>query len=329
MGKSKGGKQKKEFDTMSLSRFVLCWEESALLKRRKWSKLPSDILLMIFEKMGPIEVLTKAIRLCRDWLEVARNEPLLWRKVDMTCHGKKFGPNYLQDIACIAVNWSAGQLEEFAAEQFGSDDLLQCIANSTSNLKRISFIKCNDISEDVLEKTIKRWHLLEEIELYFWMCSRKFFRAIGLSCPYLKCLRLNYIRVNCRNDKKDCLAKLIGRNFPNLSSLQLIGNKMTNKGLHFIFKGCPQLESLDIRQCYKLTIDQSLQSDLERIKNVRLPNDSIDDYKFACYLKQFSYSSLLFDNSENDSVSGGDFDSDSDTMNYLDIKYEHIMFQDW
>jgi hypothetical protein len=44
----------------------------------------------------------------------------------MTCRGNKFGPNYLEDMACIAVNWSAGQLE-FSAEEFESDDLLRYI----------------------------------------------------------------------------------------------------------------------------------------------------------------------------------------------------------
>ncbi|KAJ4816016.1 RNI-like superfamily protein [Rhynchospora pubera] len=247
MGKSKRGEHKTKFEKMPLSRFLLDWEKldtnacvplschKVVITKTKWMELPSDILLMIFQKMGAISILTKAILLCRDWLELARNEPLIWRKVDMTCHGKKFGSRYLQDIACIAVNWSAGQLEEFSAEGFVSDDLLQYLADSTSNLKSFSLINCRKISQEALEKTIKRWPLLEEIELTrYWMCPPEFYQTIGLSCPQLKCFRLNTIYIEFPEyddiDKKDSIAKCIGKTMHNLCSLQLIGSRLTMEG---------------------------------------------------------------------------------------------------
>ncbi|KAJ4754801.1 RNI-like superfamily protein [Rhynchospora pubera] len=178
MGKSKRGKQKK-FDIVVFPRSVLPKEKPVSLKERQWSELPSDILLKIFEKVGQINVLTKAIRVCRDWLEVARNDPILWRKVDMTYHGDQFGPNDLEDIACVAVNWSAGQLEEFSAEKFGSGALLQYIASRSSNLKCIRLIK-SPVSRKTLKKVIKRCPLIEEIELTGYLCTPALCQAIGL-----------------------------------------------------------------------------------------------------------------------------------------------------
>ncbi|KAJ4816017.1 RNI-like superfamily protein [Rhynchospora pubera] len=226
MGKSKQVKQRKEFYTMVLPKFVLRWENLVLLRRRKWAELPSDILLTIFEKMGPITILTKAIRICRRWLELARSEPLLWRKVDMTCHGNKFDPNDHEDIACIAVNWSAGQLQEFSAEKFGSNDLLHYIAGSTSNLKSIRLIR-SPVSEEALEKIMKKWPLLEEIELIWGWCSPEFSdlcQTIGLSCPRLKHFRLNELYSGRGSDENNLIANCIGRTMPDLRSLQLTYN---------------------------------------------------------------------------------------------------------
>ncbi|KAJ4816014.1 RNI-like superfamily protein [Rhynchospora pubera] len=325
MGKSKKGKQREQFETTVLSRFVLRWEKSVFLKKRKWTELPSDILLIIFQKLGPINVLTKAIRVCRDWLELARSELVLWRKVDMTCHGKKFGPNYLEDIACIAVNWSAGRLEEFSAEEFGTYDLLQYITDSASNLKCIRLIRSH-VEESELEKLIKRWLLLEEIELTRHWCSPELCEAIGLLCPRLKHFRLNELYFGCGSNKKNLIANYIGKTMPNLRSLQLIGSSMTEEGLHAILEGCPQLESLDIRNCDNLTINQRIQSELERIKILRLPNDSTIDYKFHRHVTESSPCwgpcSLCYGSDSN-----SDSDIDSDTETYFDIKYGHIVFQ--
>ncbi|KAJ4763534.1 RNI-like superfamily protein [Rhynchospora pubera] len=237
--------------------------------------------------MGAISILTKAILLCRDWLELARNEPLIWRKVDMTCHGKKFGSKYLQDIACIAVNWSAGQLEEFSAEGFVSDDLLQYLADRLNTIY-IEFPEYDDI------------------------------------------------------DKKDSIAKCIGKTMHNLCSLQLIGSRLTMEGLHAILEGCTKLESLDVRNCYQLTIDQSIQSELERLKNLRLPDESTDDYKFAHHVYTLfctccDWSERFFSESDNDNSNVNDkhsdydcdSDSESDSENYFNIKDEQIMFHDW
>ncbi|KAJ4792206.1 RNI-like superfamily protein [Rhynchospora pubera] len=323
MGKSKRGKQKK-FDIVVFPRSVLPKEKPVSLKERQWSELPSDILLKIFEKVGQINVLTKAIRVCRDWLEVARNDPILWRKVDMTYHGDQFGPNDLEDIACVAVNWSAGQLEEFSAEKFGSGALLQYIASRSSNLKCIRLIK-SPVSRKTLKKVIKRCPLIEEIELTGYLCTPALCQAIGLLCPRLKCFRLNEISFYPGySHERNSIANCIGITMPNLHSLQLISSRMTEKGLYAILEGCPQLESLDVRNCCNLSINERIESELERIKILRLPDDSIDDWKFSHHLIPY-----YFDYDYCDCPSCAKSDSDSDSETYFDIEYGHIMFQHW
>lgn len=67
---------------------------------------------------------------------------------------------------------------------------------------------------------------------------------------------------------------------PELRQLQLFGNKLTNDGLQAILDGCPHLESLDLRQCFNVTLTGNLgRRCAERIKHLRFPTDSTDDYE--------------------------------------------------
>ncbi|KAM1004484.1 hypothetical protein ACFX13_004726 [Malus domestica] len=66
-----------------------------------------------------------------------------------------------------------------------------------------------------------------------------------------------------------------------LHHLQLFGNQLTNEGLKEIVDCCPHLESLDLRHCLNLDLSGDLgKRCVERIQNLLLPNDSIDDYEF-------------------------------------------------
>lgn len=93
---------------------------------RNWAELSPDVLSVIFGKIGAVEILMGAGRVCRGWRRVAR-EPLLWRRVDMT-HLDHLGEAEMEAMARLAVDWSAGRMEEFSAARFGSDELLLYIA---------------------------------------------------------------------------------------------------------------------------------------------------------------------------------------------------------
>ncbi|KAJ4763535.1 F-box protein family-like [Rhynchospora pubera] len=135
---------------------------------------------------------------------------------------------------------------------------------------------------------MKKWPLLEEIELIWGWCSPEFSdlcQTIGLSCPRLKHFRLNELYSGRGSDENNSIANCIGRTMPNLRSLQLTYNMMTNEGLHAILEGCPLLKSLDVRMCRKLTIDRSIMRELEKINNLRLPEDSSDNCKFCDHVR--------------------------------------------
>ena len=54
-----------------------------------------------------------------------------------------------------------------------------------------------------------------------------------------------------------------------------------NDGLLAVLDGCPQLESLDLRKCFHVTLSGNLGKYAERIKVLRHLDDSIDNYEFV------------------------------------------------
>lgn len=63
-----------------------------------------------------------------------------------------------------------------------------------------------------------------------------------------------------------------------LRSLQLFGNVIDNEGLETVLDSCPHLESLDIRHCFNVDMDETLLLKCAKLKMLRLPDDPTDDY---------------------------------------------------
>lgn len=113
---------------------------------------------------------------------------------------------------------------------------------------------------------------------------------VSKACPQLRRFRMSELRFhNLQDDSdgedadsefrysKDDDAKGIATMLE-LRSLQLFANNLTNEGLTAILDNCVHLESLDIRHCFNIVLDAALRAKCSRIKTLRLPHDSTDDY---------------------------------------------------
>jgi len=167
------------------------------------------------------------------------------------------------------------------------------------SLKSLRLISCQNIIR--FEEEIKKFPLLEELEISLFtnIGGKHVFEAVSKACPKLKHLRFNSYRfINLGNRehsddddyyydyddndlkyKKDDDALGIA-SMRGLRTLQLFANNLTNEGLKAILDNCPRLESLDIRHCFNITMDDTLQAKFKRIKTLKLPYDSTDDYGF-------------------------------------------------
>ncbi|PKA63981.1 Putative F-box/LRR-repeat protein 23 [Apostasia shenzhenica] len=253
-------------------------EEEA--EKRNWAELPRDVLTVIFKKIAAIEVLMSAQFVCKPWQQV-------WC-IDMRNHADLFSKIDLVSMAKEAVNRSRGHLEAFYAENFGSDELMLYIAERTTILRSLRLISVHFVSDEALSQALKRFPLLEELEITLSYFSDEVLKVVGPACRQLKRFQLNTWPLNISDDDsdsdfeidRDSEALELAKHMRQLRRLQLFGSRLTNVGLLAILDSCPYLEHLDIRRCLFLDYDESLKKKCAKIKELKLPNDSVDDYPY-------------------------------------------------
>ncbi|CAL4892357.1 unnamed protein product [Urochloa decumbens] len=64
-----------------------------------WAALPRDVLWSLFTELGHREVLSGAGLACVPWRRLAREEPALWRRIDLTVPEEEEEDNTLEEVA--------------------------------------------------------------------------------------------------------------------------------------------------------------------------------------------------------------------------------------
>lgn len=186
------------------------------------------------------------------------------------------------------------------------------------------------VSNEGFSEAIKGFPKLEELDITFCSLCGSVCEAIGKACPQLKCFRLNKRGTYAAYDSMDDDAEALGiaSTMPGLQDLQLIGNNLTNDGLMAILDRCPHLESLDIRMCYSIQIDDALKSKCARMRNLKLPYDPISDFKFRAYILSANSGSDFEVDMMDDLLDVVTEDDDADFDDMDDFEDDAGMFDD-
>ena len=78
---------------------------------RDWAELPQDLISSVFHQLSSVELLVGgAAGVCRSWRRAAREEPELWRHVDMLGYGPRCLRSHVPVLALVraAVRLGAG-----------------------------------------------------------------------------------------------------------------------------------------------------------------------------------------------------------------------------
>ncbi|WMV40688.1 hypothetical protein MTR67_034073 [Solanum verrucosum] len=262
----------------------------------QWVELPAEITMDILQRLGTIEIVESVQRVCSTWWKVC-HDPAMWRVVYL-----KFQPDIhrsryrmLEKICRIAVDRSQGQLLKISIENFGSEDLLNYIAERSSQLRHLRLVKCGNVAGS-LTVAAKNFPLLEELHTHLTLITEEDIESVGRYCPLLKSFTLNASKcttIEYSLSPDDGQALAIAKSMPELRHLALILNPLTDVGLQAILDGCPHLVSLDLRRC---NID--LEGDLgtrcrQQIVDLKQPRASCQDYEFdseVCYYIYYSSS---------------------------------------
>ncbi|KAL3643723.1 hypothetical protein CASFOL_014538 [Castilleja foliolosa] len=242
-----------------------------------WIDLPRDLTANILSRVGQVEILKTARKVCTTWRSVC-SEPSMWRAIDLI-----YSDNF--SVFDLALDLSEGELIDIRIiGYFGSNILLHYISERMNSLKRLTLGCCYSMYSRLLIPSVIKFPELEELHFFFMPpITAKQIEVIGIACPKLKSFTFCHKFSNVETD--DSYALTIAKNMPNLHHLSLFGNRLSNEGLKAIFSGCPNLESLDLRECYNVDLSGDFgRICSKRIKCLKHPSDSTDDYEWDCIL---------------------------------------------
>ncbi|CAA0393541.1 F-box protein SKIP19 [Arabidopsis thaliana] len=279
-----------------------------------WTELPPELTSAILHRLGAIEILENAQKVCRSWRRVCK-DPSMWRKIDMHNLGDLDDMDYNLEIMCRhAVDRSQGGLVDIGIWYFGTVDLLNYIAHRSSNLRSLRLTRCSQITDDGFVEAVVKLPL-EELELSYCSFSVESLRVVGQCCLNMKTLKLN--KHPQKENDDDALA--IAETMPKLRHLQLCGNGLSDTGLNAILDNCSNLEHLDLRRCFNVNLVGDLQKRCyESVKVVRHPNDSFHDIDIGSSEDEdpYGFSDIDLMSDDDDFEGYYDFSGASDYSDY-------------
>ncbi|KAK1381997.1 F-box protein SKIP19 [Heracleum sosnowskyi] len=244
-------------------------------RSRNWLELPVDLTSSILVRLGAVEVLMSARKVCKTWRQIC-SDPGMWRVVKIEHSDYEKSPQILKHVVTKAVDLSCGQLVDLDLQIWGHPyNLLLYVFDRSSQLRRLCIYSSTNIMSDWLSEMLEGLPLLEELHLD---CICHFKKAVEIAarcCPHLKSLKLAndlYRRPKMGCDE-DALA--IAEHMTRLRHLELYGpNKMTNDGLLAILENCPHLESLDVEHGVANVGPDLVRRLSQQIKDLKLSYDS-------------------------------------------------------
>ncbi|CAM8890721.1 unnamed protein product [Rhodiola kirilowii] len=300
------------------------WSEGS----RNWLELPPEVTATILQKVGVVDILNNAQRVCTSWRSICR-DPSMWRSIDLQLDLGFDSEFDVEEMAMHAVDRSCGQLVNLSIAYFATDRFIHHLAQSSTQLRRLQIIYCYDLSEDVLKETASKFTMLEELKVQSTPFSVAAVEAIGRCCLQLKTFKCNVFGFSPMQAQHDDLANFIAKAMPHICNLQLLGTKITNTGLKAILDGCVCLETLDIRDCY--LVDPKVENVGEfctaRYKKVRFPGERIEPGEIGGSEPDFNSDDSFDDHSIDFS---GHFDEPSDFYDLFSdgVDYDDIFYDE-
>lgn len=239
-----------------------------------------ELVELVVEHLHQSRYLYPALFINKLWYKCAG--PLLWRSIAFSLAHHDFED--VQRFVKVFRNELPYHSSNIISLQIPfinrlSGNAIKSVLKSCKDLKQLSFVGCEDLTDAVVEYIIKKCPNLEYIELV------NFGHVFGPNVPRRKELfnlswpQLKHIDLSCR-DISDATICTIAHSCPKLECLILNGCwDITDVTLSKIAKACHQLRHIDVQSCGNI-LDTSIENvalscpDLHCIK---LYGDNITD----------------------------------------------------
>ncbi|KAI3671704.1 hypothetical protein L1987_87444 [Smallanthus sonchifolius] len=191
---------------------------------RNWLELPSDLMVNILQRVGVVGILENAQKVCTAWREICK-DPAMWRVIHLDKFSDLRGKSVFREMCKHAVDRSHGQLVDLTMIGFCNYELLQYVADRSSQLRCLEIIPYFHEVHETLSEPLKKLSLLEELSFVRTNISQQDVEAAGCFCPLLKTLKVNQKAIRSWDDEDDYdesmiiengIALAIGKNLPGL-----------------------------------------------------------------------------------------------------------------
>lgn len=130
---------------------------------RNWTELPEDVTAAILSRLGAIDILETAQKVCKTWYKVCK-DPLMWRIVDFR-DDDLHKVHDLGKMCRYAVDRSDGKLASINLDSFATDELLKYITD------RYCF-NCSEMFDELEFSCVMFECKVMFFFCFFWDCSK-------------------------------------------------------------------------------------------------------------------------------------------------------------
>ncbi|KAE8770002.1 hypothetical protein D1007_58328 [Hordeum vulgare] len=244
---------------------------------RDWAELHPDLISCILHRLDQAELLVGgAAGVCSSWRRAAREEPELWRRIDLRevlPYVPPFCPrSTVNAMVRKALRLGAGQTEAVFLNEGVSDHTLLRLAQRAPSLKSLHLITCS-LSNHGFAKAIKMLPLLEELEISqpLYLDVLEMVELVAETC-----LQLKHFRLVIRGYEDSAVVASMVARMHKLRSLHLVWLVINNDELATILDKCHDLEYLNVPYCSLVDMD-AMDDNLQ----VKLAQINLDDHEYS------------------------------------------------
>lgn len=280
---------------------------------RCWADLLPDALGIIFNNLSLQDRLTVIPRVCKPWRQAVLG-PYCWQKIDIEEWSYRSNPNLIDRMLRMLIPKSEGALREITVSGLQDDLVFSLIADHARTLQMLQLPRSN-MSDSIVEKVAGRLSTVTFFDLsYCCKIGAQALEVIGKNCKMLAGLRRNMHPIDfegklSQNDE----ARAIATTMPKLKHLEIAYLCIDTASVLQIIRSCPELESLDVRGCWEVRLDD-VKDSIPKVKI--LGPYVVDHYARNDWESCSDYSDSFYDDESLDGVW-----DDEDRLGSLEMRF--------
>nr|GMC67669.1 F-box protein FBW2-like [Ipomoea batatas] len=225
---------------------------------RCWDELIPDALGLIFKNLPLLDVLTVIPRVCKSW-QGAVLGPYCWQEIDIEDWSMSARYDTIDRLLQLLITRSQGSLRKLCVSGVLMNQTFEFIADNAKSLQALHLTR-SEIGDPAVERLAEKFSNVTFLDIsYCNDMGARALEAIGKQCKNLTFLRRTMHPLEViEKVEQDDEAYAIAATMPKLKQLEIGYMLVTTESVNEIVKSCSELEVLDIRGCWGVTIDESL-----------------------------------------------------------------------